>query len=449
MEKSTPLLLLPHQIYEEATNFDNIILWEHPRYFLKYKFNKKKLLLHRASMQEFYKKLVKSGKKVEYLTYKDYGPPANSYIMFDPIDKINGLKPRKILESPNFLLTRKQLEEYRDSTKVFFFNTFYMHVKDIIDIIPDIKSQDKYNRNPAPKNGLDTPVAFARSPKTNAIKEAREYLSGNFSKNYGNFDNFKFPITHSDARREFRHFLQNKLKQFGPYQDAIDKNNFTLFHSLLSSSINIGLIHPRYIIRELRKVKSKFTGKLLPSYEGYIRQLIWREYQRYCYMYFNFKLNKPYFKNNRRITSAWYTGNVGIPPVDDAIKSAFDTGYLHHILRLMVVGNFMNLSRIVPSDGFRWFMEFSCDSYEWVMYQNVYEMVFFVRGETMRRPYLSSSNYILKMSNYSHGDWCDHWDYLYRKFIIDNEKKMYPFRWAYRIYPRWHKDIENYEKKYK
>ena len=94
----------------------------------------------------------------------------------------------------------------------------------------------------------------------------------------------------------------------------------------------------------------------------------------------------------------WYSGNTGIIPVDDSIREEFDTGYLHHIKRLMVIGNYMNLCNIKPSEGFRWFMEFSCDSYEWVMYQNVYDMVFFsTGGKTMRRPYISSSNYILNM----------------------------------------------------
>ena len=97
---------------------------------------------------------------------------------------------------------------------------------------------------------------------------------------------------------------------------------------------------------------------------------------------------------------------MGIKPIDDLIHKAFDTAYLHHIERLMFVGNFMNLSEINPQQGFKWFMEFSIDSYEWVMYQNVYDMVFFAtEGMTMRKPYISSSNYVLKMSSYKKGEW--------------------------------------------
>ena len=170
----------------------------------------------------------------------------------------------------------------------------------------------------------------------------------------------------------------------------------------------------------------------LNSFEGYIRQLFWREYQRYCYIYFNFR-NKQYFDNTKNLTKDWYTGTLGIEPVDNAIKRAFDTAYLHHIERLMVLGNFMNLSGIKPIEGFKWFMEFSIDSYEWVMEQNVLDMVFFVsNGKTMRRPYASSSNYILKMSNYKKGPWADKWNKLYDDFIIRNKDKLYKYRYFFK-----------------
>ena len=182
---------------------------------------------------------------------------------------------------------------------------------------------------------------------------------------------------------------------------------------VLSSSINIGLINPTEIIDILRKIKSDIN---INSYEGYIRQLFWREYQRYTYIYADFNMN--YFGNKKKLNKKWYTGELGIDPVDNAIKMGFDTGYMHHINRLMVVGNFMNISQISPKEGFKWFMEFSIDSYEWVMHQNVLDMVFCVTGgKTMRKPYISSSNYVLKMSNFKKGEWSETWTELYRKFL--------------------------------
>ena len=93
----------------------------------------------------------------------------------------------------------------------------------------------------------------------------------------------------------------------------------------------------------------------------------------------------------------------------------------------------MKLSGISPKEGFRWFMEFSCDSYDWVMHQNVYDMVFFVSGgKTMRRPYISSSNYVLKMSNYKKDEWCDIWDEKYNTFLKKNKQKLWKYRYFFR-----------------
>ena len=98
----------------------------------------------------------------------------------------------------------------------------------------------------------------------------------------------------------------------------------------------------------------------------------------------------------------------------------------------MFVGNFMNLSGISPKEGFKWFMEFSCDSYEWVMCQNVYDMVFFCTGgKTMRKPYVTSSNYILKMSDYKKGEWSEKWNELYNNFLKKNKKKLWKFRYSF------------------
>ena len=419
-------LILPNQLFEKnhLSKEDEIILYEHPHYFKKYKYNKKKLILHRASMKYYFDYLKKNKFNVRYIEFNEK-LPKGKYKMFDPIDKIK-LPKAEILDNPNFLFTNEMCEKYRKKTKKFFFNAFYMWGKKELDIMPKIKSQDKDNRKSMPK-GLKIPKV--PSNKSKYIKPAISYVNKNFPKNYGNTYNFMFPVEHKTAKSWLKSFIKNKFKNFGPYQDFIHKENNTLFHSIMSSSINIGLINPSDILKEIFKIKSKIP---INSFEGYVRQLFWREYQRYCSKYYNFK-NKNYFGNNKKLTKAWYNGTTGIKPIDDCIENAFDTAYLHHIERLMVVGNFMNISKIKPSEGYRWFMEFSCDAYEWVMNQNVLDMVFFVTGgDTMRRPYASSSNYILKMSNYKRDDWCDEWDKRYKNFLKTNKEKLWKFRYFFR-----------------
>lgn len=419
-------LILPNQLFavKYLKNYKNntILLYEHPQFFIKYKFNKKKLILHRASMKSYFDYLKKNNLKVKYLEYHQK-LPVESFIYFDPIDKIK-IKGTMV-ESPNFIMTKELYSKYRQKTDKFIFNNFYLWSKKELDLYPDLKSQDKLNREKF-NNQIKIPKLSVSNNKY--IPEAIIYVEKHFPKNYGNTDNFIYPIDHKTAKKWLLNFFNKKLKYFGPYQDFVKKDEVFMFHSILSSSINIGLINPNEIILLLHKYKVKVP---INSFEGYLRQLFWREYQRYTYIYVSWR-NKNYFGNKGRLTKKWYYGTLGVPPVDNLIKIGFDTGYIHHIGRLMFIGNYMNLSGVSPNQGVKWFMEFAIDSYQWVMQQNVRDMVFFVTGGvTMRKPYVTSSNYILKMSDYKRGPWSDQWDQLYRTFLKKNKSKLWKFRYSF------------------
>ena len=429
------LLILPHQLFDlkYIKSFKNIYLYEHPQYFTKYNFNKKKLLLHRASMKYYYDYLMKNNFNVKYIEFNDKLPNLK-YSFFDPIDKLK-LKG-EMLESPNFLLNKEQYKKFQDKKTQklqkgkeikYLFTNFYMWCKEELDLYPKLKSQDKLNRERF-KDNIKIPKIPSNKSDKEYIDEAKKYINRNFKNNYGNTENFIYPISHKTAKKWLINFFKNKLDNFGPYQDFVKQGEYFMYHSLLSSSINIGLLNPSEIVKDLHKYKSKVK---INSFEGYLRQLFWREYQRFTYIYVNWnKMN--YFGNKNKLNKKWYNGTLGIPPIDDLIKSGFDTGYIHHIGRLMFVGNFMNLNQIHPDEGVKWFMEFSIDSYEWVMQQNVRDMVFFVsNGITMRKPYISSSNYILKMSDYKKGDWSDKWNDLYNKFLKKNKSKLWKYRYNF------------------
>ena len=422
-------IILPNQLFEKK-HLDKdykYIIWEHPHYFKDYKYNQKKLLLHKGSMKYYYDYLKKNKFKVIYIEFnKKFN--IKEYKLFDPINKLKLPGKYEIIDSPNFLLGKVLTEKYREKTDKFFFHGFYTWCKKEFDIIPNVKSQDKYNRNKIPDT-IKLPKVLSNKKDNKYIDYGKKFVEKEFSTNYGNTDNFIFPLTHATANKWLKNFVRVKLKNFGKYQDAIKKEESYMFHSLLSSSINIGLLNPIDVIEEALKYKGIVP---LNSLEGFIRQLFWREYQKYCYIYYNFN-NKNYFSNRKKLTKAWYNGTTRIEPIDDCIKKGFDTAYLHHIERLMIIGNYMNLHGLHPYEGFKWFMEFSIDSYEWVMHQNVYDMVFFVSGGvTMRRPYISSSNYVLKMSNYKKGEWSIEWDNLYNKFLKQKRKKLWKFRYYFR-----------------
>ena len=100
------------------------------------------------------------------------------------------------------------------------------------------------------------------------------------------------------------------------------------------------------------------------------------------------------------------------------IKKVLETGYCHHIERLMVIGNFMLLCEFDPTEVYRWFMELFIDAYDWVMVTNVYGMSQFADGGLMAtKPYISGSNYLMKMSDFPKGNWQKIWDGLFWRFM--------------------------------
>ena len=131
--------------------------------------------------------------------------------------------------------------------------------------------------------------------------------------------------------------------------------------------------------------------------------------------------SKNFFKQNRKMKKSWYEGTTGLPPLDFAIKNAKNYGWSHHIERLMILSNIMNLCEIKPIIVYKWFMEMFVDSSDWVMTPNVYGMGLFSDGGIFAtKPYLCGSNYILKMMDFKRGEWCEVMDGLYWRFINKN-----------------------------
>jgi len=192
-----------------------------------------------------------------------------------------------------------------------------------------------------------------------------------------------------------------------------------LYHSLLSPLLNCGLLEPQQV---LNKVLAKGTEANTPlnALEGFVRQLTgWREFIRIVYeREGNRQRTRNYWGFSRKIPPAFWTGDTGIHPIDTVIKRILKYGYAHHIERLMVLGNFMLLCEFDPDEVYRWFMEMFADSYDWVMVPNVYGMTQFADGGLMTtKPYISGSNYLLKMGDWNKGPWQDVWDGLFWRFM--------------------------------
>jgi deoxyribodipyrimidine photolyase-related protein len=251
-------------------------------------------------------------------------------------------------------------------------------------------------------------------------EEAIEYTNKYFPTNYGNIDPADlFPVTFQESKKWLQQFLETKFVAFGDYEDAILQNEKWLNHSLLTPMLNIGLISPSYILNETLHYTSK-NHIPLNSLEGFIRQIVgWREFIRAVYeLKGTEERTKNFWGFKRKIPESFWRGETGILPIDLTIKKVLETGYCHHIERLMVLGNFMLLCEFDPEEVHRWFMELFVDAFDWVMVPNVYGMSQFADGGIMStKPYISGSNYLMKMSDYPKGEWQAVWDGLFWHFM--------------------------------
>jgi deoxyribodipyrimidine photolyase-related protein len=197
--------------------------------------------------------------------------------------------------------------------------------------------------------------------------------------------------------------------------------------------MNVGLLTPGEVVKSAI-AHAKKNNVPINSLEGFLRQVIgWREFMRATYEDLGVAMRTTnHWQHHRSMPKSFYDGTTGIPPVDDAIQRVLDTGYCHHIERLMVLGGFMFLCEIDPEEIYRWFMEMFVDSYDWVMVPNVFAMSQNADGGLITtKPYFSGSSYVRKMSHYKKGPWCDVWDGLYWRWIWNHvdELSRNP-RWA-------------------
>lgn len=335
----------------------------------------------------------------------------------------------KFVDSPGFLTTNAEFENYRDGYDRLFMNDFYIWQRKRLDILTNkdggpVKGKwsfDAENRKRLPKD-IKVPD-FPSAASTEHTREVSKLVEKLFPDNPGNINNFIIPTTREQALEWMEEFFSKRFAKFGPYEDAISKNHELIFHSLLSPLMNTGLLIPEEVVT---KALNYAENNEVPfqSLEGFIRQIIgWREFVRGVYN--SEELRGNFFGHKRRLTEKWYEGTTGLNPLDCVIKRVIKNGYAHHIERLMVLSNLMLLTEIHPDDVYRWFMEMFVDSSEWVMVPNVYGMGQYADGGTFAtKPYISGSNYILKMSDFKKGEWCDIWDGLYWRFI-DKHRKFF------------------------
>lgn len=440
-------LIYPHQLFIDhpaIRDADLCVLIEDPLFFTQYRFHQQKLTLHRASLCQYADMLRLQGEQVRYVECHEL---TNTGSIIKELRKLDVKEVQfvetaddwlqqqlttaleqggigyRVLADPYFLTSIEDFEEYAHGRKKLFFADFYAYQRRRLDVLLDEVGRpsggkwsfDTENRKKLPR-GLKLPDITWPQAST-AVREAREYVTTNFSRTIGDAEGFFYPTNHSDAATSLNDFLNQRLKYFGQYEDAISATETFLFHSVLTPALNIGLLSPRQVIDA---ALDRANDVPINSLEGFVRQVIgWREYIRGVYVtHGRRQRTRNFWQHTQAMPKAFYEGTTGIEPVDIMIQRVLRHAYCHHIERLMILGNFMLLCEIDPDAIYQWFMEFFIDSYDWVMVPNVYGMSQHADGGLITtKPYISGSSYVLRMSDFRKGPWCEIWDALFWRFL--------------------------------
>jgi deoxyribodipyrimidine photolyase-related protein len=344
---------------------------------------------------------------------------------------------------PNSMFLVESFNPYPDPKpgKLYIMENFYREMRKHHRILLDNAGQpfggawnfDHDNRKPLPKSITPpVPLTFVPDAITQSVMEEIETTGHGVGTAHG----FDLAVTHADAARALDDFIAHRLADFGAYEDAMSATHGTLFHSLLSPYVNIGLLTPMHMIDAA--VTAYHDGRApINSVEGFVRQIIgWREF-----IYWQYWRQMPDLRARnawnatRAMPQMFWDGVTDMNCIRHVVTRLIETGYTHHIERLMIVCNFCLLAGIDPAQVADWFLIFYIDAYEWVVYPNVIGMGLNADGgQTATKPYIASANYIDKMSDYCDGcrfnpkqrtgaDACPY-NYLYWNFILEHEATL-------------------------
>ncbi|TYB74486.1 cryptochrome/photolyase family protein [Bizionia saleffrena] len=446
-------IVFPHQLFERSPLFEvnaPVYIVEDYLFFKQYPFHKQKIAFHRATMKRyadflrkdknlkvFYIEAIAEISEVRQLIpelkrlgveHIHYIEPTDNWLQ-KRIDKgcLDNNISATVYNSPLFLNTKEDLADFFKSDKLKYHQSaFYKQQRKRLNILMEANgdptggkwSFDAENRKKYPAK--KTPPAIQFPEVDEYYEEAKQYVAKNFSNHLGSLTEYPlYPTNFETTKAWLNHFFEQRFMEFGVYEDAIVAEHSILHHSVLTPMLNVGLITPKEIIEACLLYAEENTIPI-NSTEGFVRQIIgWREFIRGIYDARGSDARTTNFwKFKKKIPPSFYNGTTGIVPIDVTIKKVLRTGYCHHIERLMVLGNFMMLCEFDPDEVYKWFMELFIDAYDWVMVGNIYGMSQFADGGLMAsKPYISGSNYVMKMSNYKKGEWQATWDGLFWRFM--------------------------------
>ncbi|MET7030717.1 cryptochrome/photolyase family protein [Sediminicola luteus] len=386
------------------------------------------------SMREFSEDLREKGHHVSYLNINDSdNPQALDKIIQQQIELIKADKfeyqlpdeyrldqqliaiceelsiDSEAYDSEHFFTTRYELKDFFDGKKQLIMESFYRMMRKKHDIMMVNGQPDggkwNFDQSNRKKWKGEPKIPHERGFRKNVTALVDE-INASGIKTIGTItvDNFSWPTSRADALSVLNYFCKNLLIHFGDYQDALHTDEYYLFHSRLSFAMNSKMISPKEVIEKVLDHYYDHSDQIhISQVEGFVRQILgWREYMRGIYwkeMPTYKKMNE--LDNYNKLPDFFWTGETKMNCLHHAIKQSLETSYAHHIQRLMITGNYALLTQTHPDAVDAWYLGIYIDAIEWVEITNTRGMSQFADGGIVAtKPYVSSANYINKMSNY-------------------------------------------------
>ncbi|RUP00596.1 cryptochrome/photolyase family protein [Hyphomicrobium sp.] len=398
-----------------------------------------KLVFFLAAMRCFAQSLRSRGIRVRYVTLDD---AQNTHTLIGEVRRaVHEEKPRRVLatwpgewrvldmltklkaslhipfdllEDDRYFCSLPQFREWAGNRKQLRMEYFYREMRQKTGLLMrGVKTPDggrwnfdASNREPFAGGPLALPEAPRAHHKANtaeAVETVKEAVARHFPNHFGSIEDFRWAVDREGALRALDHFISDRLPEFGRYQDAMVTGSDTMFHSLLSPYLNVGLLGPEEVCRA---AESAYRDGRAPieSVEGFIRQILgWREYVRGIYWLFMPDYAKHnFFHARRRLPDFyWDETKTEMACLRECIGATRRNAYAHHIQRLMVTGNFALLSGVHVKEVTDWYLSVYADAVEWVELPNTLGMSLFADGGLMAsKPYAAGGRYIDKMSDY-------------------------------------------------
>jgi deoxyribodipyrimidine photolyase-related protein len=319
----------------------------------------------------------------------------------------------EVYDDPHFLTTPAEFAVWAKGRKQLTMEYFYREQRRRLGVLMegdqpaggswnfDADNRESFTTAPHPR----PPLAFPPDPVT---REVAELVARQLPDLPGRFDGFGWPVTRRDALAALDDFVTHRLVSFGTYEDAMWSGQRTLYHSRLSAALNLHLLSPAEVVDSALGVYTAGAAPL-PAVEGFVRQIIgWREFIRGVYF-----LEGPEYADGNGLNAHgvlpefYWTGTTDLACMADTVGSVVESGYAHHIPRLMVMGNLALLAGVRPRLVSDWFLGMFVDGVDWVTAPNVIGMALHADGGVVgTKPYAASGKYIQRMSNY-----CDRCSY--------------------------------------